>query len=206
MSSMNLIFACDINGAIGKDNKLLWHISEDLKFFKDITSGSTVVMGRKTWESLPMYPKGLPNRKNIVLSKSLKQSDSSHVTIVNDVQEILQNEDSIFVIGGAEIYKLLLPYCEFVYRTLVKTKIKEADTFFDIGEDFEMLSSFDLETNYDIAFQLLKRKKQKTTKECPECGNTELIMLSSLNQKVCINHQKNVYIDWFLEQGQKKLL
>lgn len=159
---MNLIFACDLNGAIGKDNALLWHIPEDLKFFKLFTTDNTVIMGRKTWESLPMYPKGLPNRKNIVLSKTLINTTNSDILIINDLENYLKTirtRNDIFVIGGAEIYNLALPYCRFVYRTLVKTEIQDADTFFNVGDEFEVINTLELNTEvYDCEIQLLKRK------------------------------------------------
>ena len=119
--NISMIVAVDSNGGIGKDNKLLWHIPGDLKRFKEITTGKTVVMGRKTFESLP-FKNGLPNRKNICLTRTPKDS-IENVTYINDINIILNNsEEEIFIIGGAEIYKLFMPYCNKLYLTQVFTK------------------------------------------------------------------------------------
>lgn len=129
--NINMIVAVDSNGGIGKDNKLLWHIPGDLKRFKEITTGKTVVMGRKTFESLP-FKDGLPNRKNIVLSRTPKES-TENVTYINDINIILNNdsEEEIFIIGGAEIYKIFMPYCNKLYLTQVFAET-DADTFFEV--------------------------------------------------------------------------
>lgn len=129
---INLIVATDINGGIGKDNKLLWHIPKDLKRFKSLTTGKTVVMGRKTFESLP-FKNGLPNRNNIVLTRGEYQ-DNGNVKYINDINKILEMKDDIFIIGGAEIYKQFLPYCDKLYLTKVFAEF-EADTFFHFNKD-----------------------------------------------------------------------
>ena len=119
------------NNVIGKDNKLLWHISEDLKRFKSITSNKKMIMGRKTFESLPGI---LSNREHIVITrdKSFKV-DSDKVTVVNDlnllVEKYLNCEEEIFVIGGAEIYKQLLPHTHKIYLTTIDDDF-EGDTYF----------------------------------------------------------------------------
>lgn len=119
------------NNVIGKDNKLLWHISEDLKRFKRITSNKKMVMGRKTFESLPGV---LPNREHIVITRDQNfKVDSDKVSIVHDLNSLLEKyskcEDEIFVIGGAEIYKQLLPYTQKIYLTKVDETF-EGDTYF----------------------------------------------------------------------------
>lgn len=115
--------------AIGKDNQLLWHISEDLKRFKALTRGHTILMGRKTYESFPRRP--LPDRFHIVLSGSVCH-DEPMVKTVASIQEALAalpaNEES-FVIGGGQIYEQLLPYCQKAYITEVQGDF-DADTFF----------------------------------------------------------------------------
>ena len=102
---IHLIWAQDKNGGIGENGQLPWHISEDLKKFKEITLNSTVIMGRKTWESLPIKP--LPNRNNIILS-SKKQSDGITAMSLEDCMMILKRMkvNKIFIIGGRSIYKL----------------------------------------------------------------------------------------------------
>lgn len=119
------------NNVIGKDNKLLWHISEDLKRFKKITSGKKMIMGRKTFESLPGI---LPNREHIVITRDKTFTvDSDKVTIVHDINSLVEKyskcEEEIFLIGGAEIYKQLLPYTKKIYLTKID-KAFEGDTYF----------------------------------------------------------------------------
>lgn len=98
------IVACDKNGLIGNNGVLPWRVPEDLKFFREMTYGKTVVMGRKTWESLGSKP--LPGRRNIVLSRSLDYT-------VDDILKL--NADEVWIIGGAEIYNLFIPYYDEFY-------------------------------------------------------------------------------------------
>ncbi|MBY0757124.1 dihydrofolate reductase [Clostridium sardiniense] len=128
---LSIIVATAQNNAIGKDNSLLWHISEDLKRFKEITSGNKILMGRKTFESLPGI---LPNRPHIVLTRDINFSvDSDKVTVIHNLDEVISNyknsDEEIFIIGGGEIYNLLMPYADKLYLTKVK-KDFNADTFF----------------------------------------------------------------------------
>jgi len=128
---LSIIVATAQNNAIGKDNSLLWHISEDLKRFKEITSGHKILMGRKTFESLPGI---LPNRPHIVLTRDMNFSiDSDKVTVIHNLDEVISNyknsDEEIFIIGGGEIYNLLMPYADKLYLTKVK-KDFDADTFF----------------------------------------------------------------------------
>lgn len=128
---LSIIVATAENNAIGKDNKLLWHISDDLKRFKSITSGHKIFMGRKTFESLPGI---LPNRPHLVLTRDKDFSvDSDKVTIVNDLENFINeyknSNEEVFIIGGGEIYKALLPHADRIFLTKVK-KSFDADTFF----------------------------------------------------------------------------
>lgn len=118
---LSIIVAKASNDVIGGDNKLLWHISKDLKRFKEITSGHTIIMGRKTFESLP---KVLPNRHHIVITRDKNYKvDSPEVEVVNDINSIInrfQNStEEAFIIGGGEIYKSLLPKSDKLYLTRV---------------------------------------------------------------------------------------
>lgn len=128
---LSIIVAIAKNNVIGKDNKLIWHISEDLKRFKSITSGKSMIMGRKTFESLPGI---LPNREHIILTrdKTLKV-DSDKVKVVNDLDTLIEKysncEDEVFIIGGAEVYKQLLPYAHKLYLTKIDNDF-EGDTYF----------------------------------------------------------------------------
>ncbi|HEX9027514.1 MAG TPA: dihydrofolate reductase [Clostridium sp.] len=140
------------NNVIGKDNKLLWHISEDLKRFKQITSNKKMIMGRKTFESLPGI---LPNREHIIITRDENFNvDSDKVTIVHDLNSLVEKyskcEDEIFVIGGAEIYKQLLPYTQKIYLTEIDETF-EGDTYFpEINYD-------EFKTNY-VSEQLIDEK------------------------------------------------
>ena len=128
---ISIIVATAQNNIIGGDNKLLWHISEDLKRFKKITSHNTIIMGRKTFESLK---KPLPNRHHVILTRDKNYKvDSNQVTVVNDIETIMKTYENsgreIFIIGGGEIYNLFLPYCDKLYLTKVN-KDFEGDTYF----------------------------------------------------------------------------
>ena len=118
------------NNAIGKDNKLLWHIPEDLKRFKAITSGHPVIMGRKTREAIG---RPLPNRTNIVVSRSLKAAEGGYVSSsLENAIKFAQKQaggEEVFIIGGGEIYRQALPLADKLYLTIIKGSF-EADTFF----------------------------------------------------------------------------
>lgn len=128
---LSIIVAIAKNNVIGKGNKLIWHISEDLKRFKSITSGKSMIMGRKTFESLPGI---LPNREHIILTRDKNfKVDSDKVKVVNNLDTLIEKysncEDEVFVIGGAEIYKQLLPYAHKLYLTKIDNDF-EGDTYF----------------------------------------------------------------------------
>ncbi len=124
---LSAIVVTDLNNAIGKDNKLLCHLPADLKFFKATTMGCPIIMGRKTFESIG---KILPGRKNIIISRN-KNLKIEGAEVYSSFEEVMKNvkEEKIFIIGGAEIYKLAMPGLTEIYRTLVKHEF-EADTFF----------------------------------------------------------------------------
>jgi dihydrofolate reductase len=121
---INIIVAYDKNLAIGKDNTLVWRQSADLKRFKELTTGHTVVMGRKTYESIG---KPLPNRRNIVITRQDIKIDG--VEIINSIEDIKNIKEDIFIIGGGEIYKNCLIFADRIYATLLDAEI-EADTWF----------------------------------------------------------------------------
>lgn len=128
---ISLIVAVAKNNVIGKDNKLIWHISEDLKRFKQLTTGKTMIMGRKTFESLPGV---LPNREHIVVTRDKNFTiDSDKVEVAYDlnslIKEYINSDEEIFVIGGADIYKQMLPYASKLYLTKID-KDFDGDTFF----------------------------------------------------------------------------
>ncbi len=126
---MNLIVAIDRKGAIGRRGELLYHISADLRRFKALTTGHTVVMGRKTFESLP---KGaLPNRRNIVVSRQTGFS-APGIEVAHSIESALGMADSsdIYIIGGAEIYRQALPMADRLLLTVIDAETPDADTFF----------------------------------------------------------------------------
>jgi dihydrofolate reductase len=127
--------------AIGKDNALLWHIPEDLKRFKRLTDGHPVIMGRKTWESLPDRARPLPNRTNIVVTRQEDfRANGAIVThsLGGAIAHALESNgpDEIFVIGGAELYAAALPRADRLYLTLVEDDA-EGDAFFPAYDDFK---------------------------------------------------------------------
>ena len=127
---LSIIVAKAKNNAIGKDNQLLWHLSDDLKRFKKLTTGHTIIMGRKTFESLGRV---LPNRKHIVFTQNpdFKVNDEN-VEIVHSmlqIQEYIENQEEAFVIGGAIIYNLLMPYVKKMYVTEIDKEF-DGDVFF----------------------------------------------------------------------------
>ena len=126
---ITLIAAFDKNNAIGTKGNLPWHLSSDLKNFKKITTGNSIVMGRKTFDSIG---KPLPNRKNIVLTRNINWQQKN-ITIINNPKEIFKtckNEKEIFVIGGEEIYNVFLPIATKMILSYVNTEVKFADAFF----------------------------------------------------------------------------
>ena len=162
---LSIIVAKAQNNIIGKDNKLLWHIPEDLKRFKDLTTGHTIIMGRKTFESLGRI---LPNRKHIVFTQNpdFKVNDEN-VKIVHsmlEIQEYIENKEENFVIGGAMIYNLLMPYANKMYITEIH-KDFEGDTVFpkinlDIWEEVSREKGEDIEqNNLEYDFVVYERKK-----------------------------------------------
>ena len=128
---IHLIWAQDKNGGIGKNGKLPWHISEDLQNFKKLTLDSTILMGRKTWESLPIRP--LSNRRNIVLS-SRKVADVECYTSVRKCIERLDDDgtDKLFVIGGSTVYRNFIYRADELHITQVDNVIEGIDTFFPV--------------------------------------------------------------------------
>ena len=128
---IHLIWAQDENGGIGKDGKLPWHISEDLTNFKRLTSGSTILMGRNTWESLPVKP--LPERRNIVLSSKVL-SDVECYTSVEECIEKLDYDGTkkFFVIGGSTVYRNFIHRADELHITQVNEMTQGIDTYFPV--------------------------------------------------------------------------
>jgi dihydrofolate reductase len=128
--TISIIAALGKNNEIGKDNELLCRLPADLKRFKTITSGHTVIMGRKTFESLPNGP--LPNRRNIIISRNAQLSIEG-AEVYSSLDYVLLksiNETEVFIIGGAQIYAQALPIADKLYITRIHAAFPEADAFF----------------------------------------------------------------------------
>lgn len=156
---ISAIVAVDENFGIGFNGDLLDHIPEDLKHFKELTSGHNVVMGRKTWDSLPKKP--LPNRHNLVITK-----DPSIYELTNEVwfytlRQIevlmLKNKNvNYFVIGGGQIYEKLLPICDKVYLTKIMVSHENVDTYFpniELMDNWKCVEQSEIKQYNDISYQ-----------------------------------------------------
>lgn len=127
---ISIIVATAEDNAIGKENKLLWHLPADLKHFKEITNGHTLIMGRKTFDSVG---KPLPNRRNIIITRK-KDFHIPGAEVVNTLEEALircKDDKEVFIGGGAEIYKIAMDITDKIYLTVVKGTF-DADTFFPV--------------------------------------------------------------------------
>ncbi|MDO8435201.1 MAG: dihydrofolate reductase [bacterium] len=154
--NLSLIAAVSQNGVIGKDNKLPWHIPEDLKRFKELTLGHCIIMGRKTWESIGSKP--LPKRTNIIVTR---QQDflAPGAVVVSNLDEALQScgdDTEPFVIGGAQLFAEALPQAQMMYLTRVN-RFVEGDTFFPEykAEDWEEVEGDEHE---EFSFITYRRK------------------------------------------------
>ena len=131
MDNLSIIAAIGKNNELGLKNNLIWHLPSDLKYFKKVTSGKTIIMGRKCFESLPGL---LPNRKHIILTNN-KDYHVDGAIIYHNVEDILNyvksTNEECFIIGGAKIYELFLPYAKKLYLTEIDATSK-ADVYFPI--------------------------------------------------------------------------
>jgi len=161
---ISIVVAAAQNNGIGKNNQLLWHMPADLKFFKNKTTGHTVIMGRKTFESVG---KPLPNRRNIIITRKTDFSvEGAEVCHSLDAALSLCNPaEENFIVGGAEIYDQVMDRCDRIYLTLIYGEF-DADTFFPpILQDFWLLTAesyheADEKNPYDYNFMIYERKKK----------------------------------------------
>ena len=146
--TISLIAAVGKNLVIGNENKLIWKIPNDLKRFRELTSGKSVIMGRKTFESIG---KPLPNRKNIIITRD-KNYSAQGCIVVHSAKEAINfaGEGEVMVIGGAQIYKLFLPTASKMYLTLVDKNF-DGDAYFPRWKDSEWKITF--EENHDEEFK-----------------------------------------------------
>ncbi len=149
------------NREIGKNNKLIWNISEDMKRFKNLTQNHTVIMGRKTYESIGQK---LENRNNIVISKN-KNYQAKRCSVVYSIKEAIEyaqemEKEEFFIIGGAQIYKQTLPYANKLYLTIVDQEA-DVDTFFPDYSQFEnIVKKEEKETGDGLRFEFLELTKE----------------------------------------------
>jgi dihydrofolate reductase len=156
-SEVIMIAAASENNVIGKDNKLIWKLKTDLKRFKSLTSGHVIIMGRKTFES---FPKPLPNRKHIVISRQKDYTVPEEVILAHTISQAIalaQGFEKIFIIGGGEIYLQAMPYCDVIELTKVHTQ-SQGDTHFpEINLNYWTLSKSerhqaDGDNEFDFSF------------------------------------------------------
>ena len=161
---ISIIVAMAANRAIGKDGQLIWHLSNDLKHFKKLTTGHCVLMGYNTYRSLPNQ-KALPNRRNIVISSRLEKAPEGF-ELADSIDKALlmaQNEEEIFIMGGGMIYEQFLPKANKLYLTRLDKNF-EADTFFPPinfnNWELTELEVFDddPQTDYSYKFETWERK------------------------------------------------
>jgi len=164
MSKISIIAAVADNYAIGKSNNLPWHLPADLKHFRQLTTGHTVVMGKRTFESLPKGP--LPNRKNIVLTSIMSEGVNEGYFEADSLEDAIflcEHETQVFIIGGATVYKQCIDKVDYMYITWIHKEFS-ADTFFPVIdlEQWEEIKREDFDADdvnqYPYSFVEYKRK------------------------------------------------
>ena len=165
---LSIIVAVAENNVIGKDNKLIWHLPADMKFFKEKTSGHAVITGRKNYESIPEKFRPLPNRTNIIITRQ-KDYVAPGAVVTCSLDEAIQyaktlNDKEVFIIGGAEIFKQSIDKVDIIYRTIVHQSF-EGDTFFPSFDESNWILSEkksvlpDERNKFALTFETLIRKK-----------------------------------------------
>jgi dihydrofolate reductase len=160
---LSIIVAVDENNAIGKNNKLLWHLTEDLKHFKSITDGHPVIMGRRTFESIG---KTLPGRSNIIISRNPQFVVSGGIVVASLEKAIAvasEIDDNQFIIGGASVYGEAIKIADAIYLTVIHHRYDDADTFFpeisaNEWNEVERID-YDRGKDFDYPFSFLKFTK-----------------------------------------------
>lgn len=162
MKNLSMIAAVGENYELGYKNQLLCHLPIDLKHFKTITSAHTVIMGDRTWESLPKKP--LPNRRNIVVTlDDVTFPDCETVHSIQEALDLIKDDEEAFIMGGATMYKLFLPFAVKLYLTRIQSAFT-ADVYFPVLDEKEWTvveNTFvpkDEKNAYDLYFQTLIRK------------------------------------------------
>lgn len=135
---VSIVVATAANGVIGNDNDLIWHLPADLKHFKAVTSGSSIVMGRKTFESIG---RPLPKRENIIITRQVDLTIEGCL-VVNSLEEAIDQAESeeVFIIGGGEIYKQAIELADKIYLTKIHQDFEGDTVFPEIGDNWEVIS------------------------------------------------------------------
>ena len=163
MPIISLVVAVAKNRAIGKDNHLLCHLPEDMRHFREVTLGKPVIMGRKTWESLPEAFRPLPGRHNIVVSRNaIYQAEGA--TVATSLEEALAqagNADQVSIIGGADIFRLALPIADILDMTEIEADF-DADTFFPEfrQEDWQEISRKTQQSQSGLTFSFVEYRRR----------------------------------------------
>jgi dihydrofolate reductase len=160
---LTTIAAVAQNGVIGNNNELIWRLPDDLKHFKNITKGHTMIMGRKTWESIGAKP--LPHRRHIIITRNFDYDaeDAEVVSTIDEALELAKGDEKVFIVGGGEIYKLAMPYINRMELTIVHHDF-EGDTYFpefnyaNWKEVASELHEADERHAYAFSFLTLERK------------------------------------------------
>lgn len=159
---LSIIAAIGKNNELGKNNDLIWHLPNDLKFFKEVTTGKTIIMGKNTFDSLPRM---LPNRKHIVLNfkKDIENNDVEVFTSIDEfIKNYEMNDEEIFVIGGASIYKQFIDLSNTMYLTEIDAEDKNADVYFPKFDKTEWESEILKEnSDNDINYKHVKYLRKK---------------------------------------------
>lgn len=162
---LSLIVATTREGIIGKEGALAWRIPKDLQYFKKVTMGKTMIMGRKTFESLPGM---LPGRKHVVLTRNRELSFPEGVEVLHDLEEVLKYRDlseEVMIIGGGELFQHFMPYCEKLYITYVNKEF-QGDTYFPLEKltDFVEIhreTALDEHSGIELDFTIYQKKEEK---------------------------------------------
>lgn len=159
---ISIIVAADENNVIGKNNGLIWHLPDDLKFFKEMTSGHAIIMGRKTFESVG---KPLPNRTNIIITRDASFNPEGCI-VVHSIEEALteaaKTDETPFIVGGEQIYRLALPITDVVYLTRIHHKFEGDRRFPELSDEWQIVESvphsIDEEHAYSFTFKTFKKQ------------------------------------------------
>ena len=153
-----MIAAIGKNRELGKDNRLLWHLKEDFQRFKNLTTGNVVIMGRKTYDSLPEKNKPLPNRINIIISRNKSWSPLGSY-VFNSLEEAISRakkfNKEIFIIGGASVYEQGIKYSDKLYLTVISKEYPDADAFFPDYSEFKKVIFEENHQEKDLSYRFI---------------------------------------------------